>query len=100
MKTIKEADRHATDDSLTMLSATDDHAKAVDLQVERVRELRFFQEHPELEQQLVGQWVALDGDELVSHGTDLIEVVRRAADMGHPNPFITRVLDPAVTYVF
>ncbi len=83
-----------------MLSATDSHAKAVDLQVERDRELRFFQEHPELERQLVGQWVALDGEELVSHGTDLIDVVRRAADGGHPNPFITRVLDPAVTYVF
>jgi len=96
----QDKDERVTGDSLAMLSATADHAKAVDLQVERARELRFFQEHPELEQQLVGQWVALDGDELVSHGTDVIEVVRRAADMGHPNPFITRVLDPTVTYVF
>ncbi len=74
--------------------------KAVDLQVERARELRFFQERPDLEQQLVGQWAALDGDDLVSHGTDVIDVVRRAVDEGHPNPFITRVLDPAITYVF
>ena len=44
--------------------------------------------------------MALDADELISHGTDLIDVVRRAADAGHPNPFLTRVLDPAVTYVF
>lgn len=70
------------------------------LWIERERELRFFEAHPELEQQFAGQWVALDGDELISHGSELAKVLQAAQDAGHPTPFITRVPDPAVTFVF
>lgn len=89
----------SNDDALDALSLTDDCVKPVDLRVERERELRFFDAHPDLERQLIGQWVALDGDELISHGLDLEGVLQRADDAGHPDPFIMRVLDPAITYV-
>lgn len=77
-----------------------DSVRVPDLQVERARELHYFDTRPELERQLVGEWVALDGDELISHGSDLDEVLQRAEDAGHPNPFVTRVLDPTIAYVF
>ena len=76
------------------------HAHEVDLLVARKHELRFFDEHPELEQQLAGEWVALDGEELIAHGHDLADVLQRASLAGHPHPFITRVPDPSVTFVF
>ena len=82
------------------VSMADDNLKVADLRIERARELHFLDTHPDLERQLVGQWVALDGDELISHDTDLDDVLQRAEEAGHPNPFVTRVLDPTVTYVF
>lgn len=100
MQKDEDQSEYANAEGIAMLSAIDAQIKPVDLQAERAQELHFFQEHPKLEQQLVGQWVALDGNEIISHGTDLSDVVRRVADAGHPNPFVTRVLDPAVTYVF
>jgi len=46
--------------------------------------------------------VALDGDELLSHGTDLTDVVRRAWESGHPDPYIEelRVRDPKTAWIF
>jgi hypothetical protein len=78
----------------------DEGMTAGDLRVERERELHFFDAHPDLERQLVGQWVALDGDQLISHGPDLGDVLQKARDAGHPHLFVTRVPDPAVTFVF
>jgi hypothetical protein len=95
-----EKGRHTTEGTHTAVSITDDNVRATDLTIVRARELHFFDARPDLERQLVGEWVALDGDELISHGTDLDDVLQRAEDAGHPNPFVTRVLDPTVTYVF
>lgn len=88
------------DEALNALSLTEDCLPANDLRITRSRELQFFDTHPELERQLAGQWVALDGDEVVGHGPDLDDVLQQAEDAGHPDPFVTRILDPAVTYVF
>jgi len=72
------------------------------LDIDRTRERRFFATHPELAERLVGQWVALDGDELISHGTDLTDVVRRAWESGRPDPYIEelRVRDPKIAWIF
>ena len=78
----------------------DERVQPVNLLVERARELEFFDAHPELEHQLVDEWVALDGDALIAHGPDLDDVLRRAEDAGHPNPFVARVLDPTASYIF
>ena len=66
----------------------------------RERERLFFAAHPDLELELIGQWVALDGDELVAHGDDLAVVIEQARRAGHPHPFLTRVFDPASTFIF
>jgi hypothetical protein len=38
-----------------------------------------------------GQYVALDGDRLVSHGTDGATVLRQAREAGVKAPFISRI---------
>jgi len=95
-------DQHVLEehDVSTVLDGADSHIQPVDLRVERERELHFFEAHPDLEHQLVDQWVALDGDALIAHGPDLDDVLRRAEGAGHPNPFVARVLDPTASYVF
>jgi Family of unknown function (DUF5678) len=41
--------------------------------------------------QFNGEWVALDGDRLVSHGTDAKSVFDEARAAGVANPFFVRV---------
>jgi len=38
-----------------------------------------------------GEWIAIDGPELVAHAADLATLLQRAAEAGHPNPFITAI---------
>jgi len=96
----REVKQHVSDDTRSVSSAADVSEATVDLLVERERELHFFDTRPELEQQLAGQWVAIDGDKLISHGSDLADVLKRAEGAGHPNPLVSRVFEPAVTYVY
>ena len=65
---------------------------------DRTREMTFFARHPELAGKLAGQWVALDGDELIGHGTDLAAVIRQAWDSGHEEPFVTSLRDPKIAH--
>ena len=36
-----------------------------------------------------GEWIAIDGSELVAHAPDLATLLRQAQDAGHPHPFVT-----------
>lgn len=89
-----------TMDATTKATRAPNAAATAHLRIEREQEIHFFDTNPELERELAGQWVALDGETLVSHGSDLADVLRRARDAGHTHPYITRVLDPSVTLVF
>ncbi|HSE34231.1 MAG TPA: DUF5678 domain-containing protein [Pyrinomonadaceae bacterium] len=42
-------------------------------------------------EEYLGQWVALDGDQLVAHGTDAKEVYDQARDKGLTAPYLERV---------
>lgn len=55
----------------------------------RSREIEWQQTHSEELKQLAGQWVVLEGTEIVSHGSDSVQVVEDA-----------RVRGIAVLYVF
>lgn len=54
-------------------------------------ELGWTANHPDRSRSLVGQWIALEGDELISNGSDLIDVLNAAHRAGHTTPFLTRV---------
>lgn len=57
----------------------------------REREMRWLAEH---EAEYVGQWIALDGDRLLSQGTDPHAVRRAARATGVENPFVVFAEDP------
>jgi Family of unknown function (DUF5678) len=55
------------------------------------REQRWLSEH---QREYVGQWVALDGDRLLSHGEDLNRVFDEARAQGVNAPFTAFIEDP------
>ena len=42
-------------------------------------------------QHYAGQWIAVDGEELIAAGTDRAKVSREAASKGHPKALVTGV---------
>ena len=59
----------------------------------RSRELAWRQTHGEEFRQLAGQWVVLDGETIVSHGPDAVQVVEEARTQGITVPYIFFVDD-------
>jgi hypothetical protein len=58
----------------------------------RTRELEWRKNpHPEF----VGQWVVVEGDQVIAHGADPAEVVRQAREKGVSVPYLFRVEEPA-----
>ena len=55
---------------------------------DRSREMRWLKEH---RSEYAGQWVALDGDRLLSHGTDAHEVFAAARESGVEAPFFAHL---------
>jgi hypothetical protein len=54
----------------------------------RSRELKWIKEH---RKEYADQWVALDGDRLISHGTNSKEVIAAARQSGVESPFIIKL---------
>jgi len=44
--------------------------------------------------QLVGQWVALEGETILAHGADPVAVVAKAREKGVRVPYVFYVEDP------
>lgn len=50
--------------------------------------------------EFVGQWVALDGDHLISHGPDALEVDAQARAAGIEKPFVVRIAEPEPKFFY
>ncbi|HUY28456.1 MAG TPA: hypothetical protein VMV27_13665 [Candidatus Binataceae bacterium] len=61
----------------------------------RGRELNFCAQHPEAFAELVGQWVALEGETIIASGLVLATVIAEARKRGIKVPFVFRVEPPA-----
>lgn len=60
-------------------------------QMERFRRaMQWIDEH---RAEYLGQWVALEGDRLISHGADALQVDAAARATGIAAPFVVRVLE-------
>jgi|GEM_PF-1154663 len=59
--------------------------------IDRTREMRWIAEH---RVEFAGQWVALDGDQLLAHGDNAREVYQAARKSGVKRPFVLQ-LEPA-----
>lgn len=57
----------------------------------RSREMAYYLEHPERFEHLIGQWVAVEGQTIIAHGVDTVEVVSQARLKGVKVPFVFRV---------
>lgn len=44
-------------------------------------------------EEFMGQWVCLYGDELISHGTDALDVHAKAKARGIESPFLERIVE-------
>jgi uncharacterized protein DUF5678 len=56
--------------------------------IDFTREQAWLKEH---RNEYVGQWVALDGDRLLAHGTDARDVYDKARDRGVPVPSVVKI---------
>lgn len=54
----------------------------------RSRELEWCRTHKEVLLQFAGQWVVLEGEEIVAHGDDPLQVVAEARSKGVQVPYI------------
>lgn len=71
-------------------------AETVEQQLERFRQaLKWIDEH---RTEYLGQWVALEGDRLISHGLDALQVHREAKAAGIAAPFLERIVAEAEPY--
>ena len=61
----------------------------------RLQELKWRREHKEALQHYVGSWVALEGTEIIAHGSNPQEVDARAKARGIQAPYIFYVEPPA-----
>jgi len=50
-------------------------------------------------EEYVNQWVCLEGDRLISHGMDGMEVHRQAKEAGIVAPFMVRIIDEPKNFV-
>ncbi len=62
----------------------------------RQRELEWIESHADEMRRLAGEWVVLEGDELVAHGKNAARVVASARRRGIAVPFVFFVEPPAV----
>ena len=59
-------------------------------QIERYKKARkWLDAHSE---EYMNEWVCLEGDELIAHGTDALEVHRKAKEAGIEIPFVHHIV--------
>lgn len=58
---------------------------------DRTREMLWLKEHGK---EYAGQWVALEGDQLIAYGSSAVEVSKAAKDVGIDRPILVQVEDP------
>lgn len=84
---IFEGTRHNVE-GLTTQRAVDPHRSAIGL---RVREIEWWSTHQDELRQYAGEWVVLEGEEIITHGLDLSVVVAEARVRGIAAPYVLYV---------
>jgi uncharacterized protein YacL (UPF0231 family) len=71
--------------------------KEVEEQIRRFKESEKWLKENRAE--YLGQWVCLDGDKLIAHGADGLEVHRQAKEKGIKSPYLVRVIEEPENFV-
>src|SRR5262245_49173196 len=82
-----------------LIAERDQQSREADRQAlqstQRKREMRWLAEH---EAEYAGQWVALEGDRLLSHGSDPHQVRAEARSQGVASPFVVFAEDQEAAF--
>lgn len=85
-------------DTLEGLRSLDEagHIKLVEEQMApddfRADEMAWLQEHAQdVARDYPGEWIAVDGKELVAHAASLLLLLQLSRENGHPQPFVTAI---------
>jgi hypothetical protein len=70
-----------------------DEAKRVKLQEEIAKFKKAEKWLAENRERYMNQWVCLEGDRLIAHGTDALEVDRQAREIGIEAPFLEHIVE-------
>ena len=57
-------------------------------------ELEWINRNAELLAQYAGEWIAIEGEQIVGHGPDLGQVLTAARESGHPQPLVFEAWSP------
>jgi len=68
-------------------------AKKASLKAEQIKFQAAMSWIDENRQKYVGEWVCLDGDKLVAHGTDAVKLFREAKEKGIEIPFVEHLVE-------
>lgn len=72
-------------------------SKKSNWQIERYKKARKWLDAHSSE--YMNQWVCLEGDRLIAHGTDALEVHRKAVEQGIKSPFVHHITEEPEHYI-
>ena len=75
-----------------------DEAKKVKLQEEIAKFKKAEKWLAENREKYMNEWVCLEGDKLIAHGTDGLEVDRQAIAKGIESPFLHHIVDESLPF--
>ncbi len=78
-------------------SKSEEKAKFKKYQIERYKKARKWLD--ENGEKYMNQWVCLEGDQLIAHGTDALEVHRKAIEQGIKSPFVHHIVEEPTHYI-
>jgi hypothetical protein len=82
----------STASTIESLQPITDIGEPPEMMSDRTAEMDWLYDHlAELVPEYAGQWVAIDGGQLIAHSFDICQAIDIAASNGHPDPFITAI---------
>ena len=83
-----------TDGEITNMAKSVDEVRGQ--QSRHVATMNWLAEHPEVLDDYIDQWVAIDDERVIAHGESVVDVTREAADQGFDDPLLV----PVMPYTF
>ena len=97
IRTLPTEDFEKVNEVFNEEKARREKSKKSDWQIERYKKARKWLDENSAE--YMNQWVCLEGDRLIAHGTDGLEVHRKAVEQGIKSPFVHHIVEEPEHYI-
>ena len=102
IKTLPPEDFRRLDEWIEEQKRNDEQTQKVkkarsEYQIERYKKARKWLD--EYSAEYMNQWVCLEGDRLIAHGADALEVHRIAVEQGIESPFLHHIVEEPTHYI-